>query len=87
MTFLENPLIHYSIGAQVRRKASFDLSQSLILVSRDDYFSGSPSDSIACLTGAFAGSHRGLSAWPAHWIEQIEYRNQIHALCDWLSSI
>ena len=44
------------------------------------------SDSIACLTGAFAGSHRGLSAWPAHWIEQIEYRNQIHSLCSWLSN-
>ena len=45
------------------------------------------SDSIACLTGAFAGSHLGLSAWPANWIEQIEYRSQIHSLCDWLSSL
>jgi ADP-ribosylglycohydrolase len=45
------------------------------------------SDSIACLTGAFAGSHSGLSAWPANWIERIEYRNQIHSLCDWLSNL
>jgi ADP-ribosylglycohydrolase len=44
------------------------------------------SDSIACLTGAFAGSHLGLSAWPANWIERIEYRNQIHSLCCWLSN-
>ncbi|HEY4035741.1 MAG TPA: ADP-ribosylglycohydrolase family protein [Ktedonobacteraceae bacterium] len=42
------------------------------------------SDSIACLTGAFAGSHRGLSAWPTHWIERIEYSSQIHDLCRWL---
>lgn len=44
------------------------------------------SDSIACLTGAFAGGHRGLSAWPANWIEQIEYHNQIRDLCSWLSN-
>jgi ADP-ribosylglycohydrolase len=44
------------------------------------------SDSIACLTGAFAGGHLGLSAWPAHWIERIEYHNQIHSLGSWLSN-
>lgn len=32
------------------------------------------SDSIACLTGAFAGAHLGLEAWPVEWIGRIEYR-------------
>lgn len=35
------------------------------------------SDSIACLAGAFAGAHHGLSAWPAAWLEQIEYRDTL----------
>ena len=35
------------------------------------------SDSIACLTGAFAGAHLGLEAWPVEWIERIEYRDQL----------
>ncbi len=35
------------------------------------------SDSIACLTGAFAGAYHGLSAWPQGWIECIEYRDQL----------
>ncbi|MBX3085945.1 MAG: ADP-ribosylglycohydrolase family protein [Anaerolineae bacterium] len=37
------------------------------------------SDSIACLTGAFAGSYHGLSAWPADWISRIEYADQLTA--------
>ena len=35
------------------------------------------SDSIACLTGAFAGASAGLSVWPIEWIEQIEYRERL----------
>lgn len=35
------------------------------------------SDSIACLAGAFAGAHHGMSAWPAGWAGRIEYRDQI----------
>jgi ADP-ribosylglycohydrolase len=35
------------------------------------------SDSIACLTGAFVGAHLGLAAWPADWIERIEYRERL----------
>jgi len=31
------------------------------------------SDSIACLTGAFAGAAYGLDAWPAGWAQRIEY--------------
>ncbi len=40
------------------------------------------SDSIACLTGAFAGAYQGISAWPAEWIERIEYRNRLQTLGD-----
>lgn len=35
------------------------------------------SDSIACLTGAFAGACYGLAAWPTDWLERIEYRNEL----------
>ncbi|MBW4430456.1 MAG: ADP-ribosylglycohydrolase family protein [Pelatocladus maniniholoensis HA4357-MV3] len=38
------------------------------------------SDSIACLTGAFAGAYMGMAAWPEDWIVRIEYRDQIAAL-------
>lgn len=38
------------------------------------------SDSIACLAGAFAGAHHGLSAWPAEWVARIEYRERLLAL-------
>lgn len=38
------------------------------------------SDSIACLTGAFAGAYHGLAAWPADWIERIEYRDELASM-------
>ncbi|GCE48056.1 ADP-ribosylglycohydrolase [Thermosporothrix hazakensis] len=38
------------------------------------------SDSIACLTGAFAGTYLGLSAWPSEWIQRIEYRERLAQL-------
>ncbi|MEU3415909.1 ADP-ribosylglycohydrolase family protein [Streptomyces sp. NPDC006658] len=38
------------------------------------------SDSIACLTGAFAGAWLGAEAWPADWAERIEYRGDLSAL-------
>ncbi|GHO44298.1 ADP-ribosylglycohydrolase family protein [Ktedonospora formicarum] len=38
------------------------------------------SDSIACLTGAFAGAYLGLDAWPQAWIERIEYREHLARL-------
>ncbi|MEU2063431.1 ADP-ribosylglycohydrolase family protein [Streptomyces sp. NPDC013455] len=38
------------------------------------------SDSIACLTGAFAGAWLGADAWPADWTERIEYREDLSAL-------
>ncbi|MFF4955178.1 ADP-ribosylglycohydrolase family protein [Streptomyces chattanoogensis] len=38
------------------------------------------SDSIACLTGAFAGAHLGAAAWPEEWAGRIEYREELQAL-------
>jgi ADP-ribosylglycohydrolase len=38
------------------------------------------SDSIACLTGAFAGAAHGLAAWPGDWLARIEYRDRLAAL-------
>jgi len=42
--------------------------------------SSGDSDSIACLTGAFAGAYHGLSAWPAEWVTRIEYYDQLSKL-------
>ncbi|WP_030247826.1 ADP-ribosylglycohydrolase family protein [Streptomyces sp. NRRL S-455] len=38
------------------------------------------SDSIACLTGAFAGAYLGAKAWPAEWSDRIEYRSDLLTL-------
>jgi ADP-ribosylglycohydrolase len=38
------------------------------------------SDSIACLTGAFAGAYHGVAAWPESWVERIEYHLRLTAL-------
>ncbi|MEV6947544.1 ADP-ribosylglycohydrolase family protein [Streptomyces sp. NPDC051172] len=38
------------------------------------------SDSIACLTGAFAGAHLGAEAWPTEWADRIEYRTDLLTL-------
>ncbi|MFE1291870.1 ADP-ribosylglycohydrolase family protein [Streptomyces sp. NPDC058751] len=38
------------------------------------------SDSIACLTGAFAGAHHGSDAWPADWADRIEYHGDLMSL-------
>ncbi|MGW1134744.1 ADP-ribosylglycohydrolase family protein [Streptomyces griseoluteus] len=35
------------------------------------------SDSIACLTGAFAGAWLGADAWPAEWVDRIEHRDEL----------
>lgn len=42
--------------------------------------SSGDSDSIACLTGAFAGAYHGLDSWPADWAARIEYRNRLTRL-------
>ena len=38
------------------------------------------SDSIACLTGAFAGAHHGSDAWPTEWADRIEYQRDLMSL-------
>ncbi len=38
------------------------------------------SDSIACLTGAFAGAYHGFGAWPKEWIKRIEYAGRLAML-------
>ena len=43
------------------------------------------SDSIACLTGAFAGAHLGAGRWPQEWMRRIEYRERLVMLADELS--
>ncbi|MFJ2955120.1 ADP-ribosylglycohydrolase family protein [Streptomyces sp. NPDC087270] len=48
-------------------------------VRRAAYSSGD-SDSIAALAGAFAGAHHGAGAWPAPWVDAIEYRERLLAL-------
>ncbi|NUR41061.1 MAG: ADP-ribosylglycohydrolase family protein [Streptomyces sp.] len=38
------------------------------------------SDSIACLTGAFAGAYHGVDAWPVEWADRIEYQSELATL-------
>lgn len=38
------------------------------------------SDSIACLTGAFAGASLGIAAWPRAWVQGIEYHERLARL-------
>ncbi|MFI0514672.1 ADP-ribosylglycohydrolase family protein [Streptomyces sp. WSLK1-5] len=42
--------------------------------------SSGDSDSIACLTGAFAGAHLGAEAWPVEWADRIEYGTELVTL-------
>jgi ADP-ribosylglycohydrolase len=42
--------------------------------------SSGDSDSIAALTGAFAGARHGLAAWPQDWVAAVEHRDQLLAL-------
>lgn len=43
------------------------------------------SDSIACLTGAFAGAHLGKGRWPREWMRRIEYHERLVRLAGELS--
>ncbi|WP_405579862.1 ADP-ribosylglycohydrolase family protein [Streptomyces sp. NBC_01190] len=53
--------------------------EPLTALRRAAYSSGD-SDSLACLTGAFAGAYLGADAWPAPWAERIEYGAELRAL-------
>jgi ADP-ribosylglycohydrolase len=44
--------------------------------------SSGDSDSIAALTGAFAGAALGAGAWPADWYERIEYASELRRIAD-----
>ncbi len=44
------------------------------------------SDSIACLTGAFAGAYHGMAAWPSDWLVRIEYQDRLTKLASALGS-
>ncbi|MFE2064603.1 ADP-ribosylglycohydrolase family protein [Streptomyces sp. NPDC059467] len=51
-----------------------------LLALRRAACSSGDSDSIACLTGAFAGAWLGEDAWPAEWADRIEYRGDLMTL-------
>lgn len=38
------------------------------------------SDSIACIAGALAGAAEGIDAWPAEWVERVEYADTLARL-------
>lgn len=40
------------------------------------------SDSIASITGSFAGAYHGINAWPDDWVQRIEYRDRIMTISD-----
>ncbi|MFG3429663.1 ADP-ribosylglycohydrolase family protein [Streptomyces californicus] len=41
--------------------------------------SSGDSDSIACLTGAFAGAFHGADVWPVHFTDRVEHRHALAA--------
>lgn len=43
------------------------------------------SDSIACIAGSFAGAYHGIDAWPADWVERIEYHDHLMHIAERLS--
>ncbi|WP_431976014.1 ADP-ribosylglycohydrolase family protein [Micromonospora haikouensis] len=42
------------------------------------------SDTIAAVTGAIVGAAHGLNAWPADWVERVEYADQLAEIGDLL---
>lgn len=48
-------------------------------ISRGARTSGD-SDSIASITGSLLGAYHGMSAWPAEWVERIEFRDALNGL-------
>ncbi|WP_371497587.1 ADP-ribosylglycohydrolase family protein [Kitasatospora sp. NBC_00374] len=53
------------------------LPQDPVAAVRRAAYSSGDSDSLACLAGAFAGARHGEAAWPAEWVERIEYRDEL----------
>lgn len=50
-------------------------------------FTSGDSDSIACLTGSFAGAYHGIDRWSYDWTSRIEYREKINTLAETLSAM
>ena len=40
-------------------------------------FSNGPSDTLAAISGALAGAYNGTEGWPARWLSNIEYHDEI----------
>ena len=53
-------------------------------VMRRAAFTSGDSDSIACITGSFAGVYNGFDALPADWVERIEYKDQLDTIANGL---
>ncbi|MFL5731854.1 MAG: ADP-ribosylglycohydrolase family protein [Chloroflexia bacterium] len=51
-----------------------------VMAIRRAAVTGGDSDSIAALSGAFAGAYHGVGAWPADWVGRIEYGDRLGAL-------
>ncbi|WP_420000329.1 ADP-ribosylglycohydrolase family protein [Streptomyces boninensis] len=51
-----------------------------VLALRRAACSSGDSDSIACLTGAFAGAYYGAAAWPEEWVRRVEHREELMGL-------
>jgi ADP-ribosylglycohydrolase len=51
-----------------------------VVALRQAAITAGDSDSIACLTGAFAGGYLGIGAWEKDWVSRIEYRERLEAL-------
>jgi ADP-ribosylglycohydrolase len=49
-------------------------------------FSSGDSDTIACITGAFAGAYHGMMRWPEDWVRRIEYRDRLDKLADFFTA-
>jgi ADP-ribosylglycohydrolase len=53
-----------------------------VMVIRRAAVSSGDSDSIGCIAGAFAGASHGINAWPADWVERIEYHERLWMVCE-----
>jgi ADP-ribosylglycohydrolase/predicted NAD-dependent protein-ADP-ribosyltransferase YbiA (DUF1768 family) len=43
---------------------------------------GYDADTVAAMAGAMAGAYNGVSAWPARWVEELEYRDGLEGCAD-----
>ncbi len=43
---------------------------------------GYDADTVAAMAGAMAGAYNGASAWPARWVDELEYRDGLEGCAD-----